>query len=103
LGETEEAQNQADAAVKADAKLADAHRLLGSLLGRKGDVDGALRELQTAVHLQPDSGRAQYELAVALGLKRDIPAAIEHLKLAAGGTDPEAKEQALELLRRLGQ
>jgi hypothetical protein len=59
--------------------------------------------LQLAVQLKPDSGRAQYELGVALGLKRDRAAAIEHLKLAAGGSDPDARKDALELLRKLGQ
>jgi tetratricopeptide (TPR) repeat protein len=103
LGETVEAQTQAEAAIAADGNLAAAHQVLGSLLGSKGDVDGALRELQIAVQLKPDSGRAQYELGVALGLKRDRAAAIGHLKLAAGSSDPQAKQDALELLRKLGQ
>ena len=103
LNETADAQTQAEAAIAADSKVAGAHELLGSLLGSKGDVDGALRELQIAVQLQPNSGSAQYRLGVALGLKHDVQGAIEHLKLAAAGADAEAKQSALELLRKLGQ
>src|SRR6185503_16049809 len=101
--EPAEAQTHAEAAIAADSKLAGAHELLGSVLGSRGEVDAALRELQIAVQLQPDSGSAQFKLGVALGLKRDVRGAIEHLKLAAAGSDPEAKQNALVLLRKLGQ
>jgi predicted CXXCH cytochrome family protein len=103
LNEPAEAQAQAEAAVALDGNSATAHELLGSLLGSKGDVDGALRELQRAVELKPDSGNAQFKLAVALGLKHDTAGAIEHLELAVRGTDSEARQSALDLLRKLGR
>jgi Flp pilus assembly protein TadD len=103
LNEPAEAQAQAEAAVALDGNSAAAHELLGSLLGSKGDLDGALRELQRAVELRPDSGNAQFKLGVALGLKHDTANAIEHLKAAAHGTDSEARQNALDLLQKLGQ
>jgi predicted CXXCH cytochrome family protein len=103
LNETVEAETQVQAAIAADPGVARAHELLGTLLGTKGDLDGAQRELETALQLQPDFGRAQFDLGVVLGRKRDRVGAIEHLKLAAASTDSEAKQNALELLQRLGQ
>jgi len=97
-----EAEKQAQAAVQADAGLAEAHELWGYLLAAKGDVDGAARELQSAVRLQPDFWRAHYELAVVLDQKGD-PAAVEHLKIAAQGNDPAAKESAQQALQGLGK
>ena len=96
----EEAEKQAKAAVEADAGVAEAHELWGDLLASKGDMDGAARELQSAVRLRPDFWRAQFELGVVLDRKGD-PAAVEHLKIAAQGADPVARESAQRLLQKL--
>ena len=98
----DEAERQANAAVEADAGLAAAHELWGDLLEAKGDMDGSARELQAAVRLQPDFWRAQYELGEVLARKGAAGAALEHLRLAAQGTDAEAKAAAMQLLRSLG-
>ena len=98
----EEAEKQAKAAVEADAGVAEAHELWGDLLASKGDMDGAARELQSAVRLRPDFWRAQFELDVVLGRKRDFAGAEEHLRIAAQGSDPAAKASARELLQKLG-
>jgi predicted CXXCH cytochrome family protein len=103
IQETGEAEKQVQAAIAADAGMAGAHQLLGALLATRGDLEGAKRELQTAVRLQPDLWRAHFELGVVLGRARDYAGAEEHLKLAAQGTDPDAKASALQLLQRLGR
>ena len=59
--------------------------------------------MSAAVRLQPDLWRAHFELGVVLGRTRDYAGAEEHLKLAAQGTDPDAKASALQLLQRLGR
>jgi predicted CXXCH cytochrome family protein len=97
----EEAQQQAQAAVTADAGNAPAHELWGALLDAKGDLAAASRELQTAVRLQPDFWRAHYELGTVLARQGDTAAAREQWKLAAQGTDPQAKAAALQLLQNL--
>jgi predicted CXXCH cytochrome family protein len=103
INETGEAEKQVQAAVEADAGMAGAHQLWGALLATRGDTDGAVRELQTAVRLQPDFGRAQFELGVALGRKGDFAGAEEHLRMAAQGTDADAKAAAQQLLQKLGR
>jgi Flp pilus assembly protein TadD len=102
-GNDGEAEKQVQASVEADPRVATAHQLWGELLGSKGDIGGAVRELQAAVQLTPDLWRAQYELGVALGKSRDYAGAAEHLKIAAGGTDVEAKAAAQKLLQGLRQ
>jgi len=103
IKETGEAEKQAKAAIAADSGMAGAHQLLGALLATRCDLEGAKRELQTAVRLEPDLWRAHFELGVVLGRARDYAGAEEHLKLAAQGTDPDAKASAQELLRKLGR
>ena len=101
--DTGEAEKQVQAASAADPGMAGAHQLWGALLATRGDLEGARRELQEAVRLQPDFGRAHFELGVVLGRLRDFAGAEEHLKLAAQGTDPDAKASAQQLLQKLGR
>ena len=76
-----------------------AHELWGILLTSLNDTDGAIRELTTAVNLQPDFWRAHYELGVALARKNDPAGAAAHLRLAARGNDPQVKAAALQALQ----
>ncbi len=66
IQETGEAEKQVQAALAADAGMAGAHQLWGALLATRGDLEGAKRELQEAVRLQPDLWRAHFELGVVL-------------------------------------
>lgn len=68
-----------------------------------GDADSAMREFETAVRLQPDLWRAQYELGAVLAQKGDRTAAAEHLRIAAKAPIAEVKSAAEEMLQRLGQ
>ena len=102
LNRFDESQQQAEAAVKADPAMAEAHELLGGLLSRKQEVDAALREYQTAVNLKPEFSRAQLDLGATLAAKGDIPAAVVHLRLAAKGSDARVARVAAQALTRLG-
>ena len=97
---TAEAEQQARAAVLADPGAPAAHELWGILLTTERDAEGAARELNTAVTLQPDFWRAHYELGVALAMKGDTAGATQHFRLAAQGNDPTAKAAALDLLQK---
>ena len=83
--------------------LAAARLLLGQLLLASGDGPGGIRELETAIRLKPDSGRAHYELGVALARTGKREGGVAHLKLAAQGPDADARAAALQVLRSLGQ
>ena len=58
----EEAQAQAEIAVRADATLADAHELLGGLHVRKQELPEALREYSAALALKPGDPRLKQRI-----------------------------------------
>lgn len=78
---------------------------LGLALYRRGDADGAIAELETAVRLQPSYALAHNNLAVALELRFRRQEALEHyltsLRLAPGQL--EAAVNAAHLLARAGR
>ena len=96
-----EAEWQAAEAVKLDPNSAPAHELLGSLQAGRGSLEKGIGELQAAVRLQPDFWRAHYELGIALGGKGDSARAMEQLRIAAGGQDPQASAAAKQVLDQL--
>jgi len=55
------------------------------------------------VRLQPGLWRAHFELGMALGRRGNPKAAEEQLKIAAGGSDPTVRAEALDVLQRLGR
>jgi Flp pilus assembly protein TadD len=77
--------------------------LWGSVLSIKGDFAGAKRELSIALSLNPNSGRAHYELGSVLFQTGDSAGAVEHFRLAARDADPNISAGANEMLRRLRQ
>jgi tetratricopeptide (TPR) repeat protein len=58
----DEARERAEAALRADANLAEAHELLGGLFERKRQWADAAREYRRALELQPDLRRVQLRL-----------------------------------------
>jgi tetratricopeptide (TPR) repeat protein len=58
----DEARERAEAALRADANLAEAHELLGGLFERKRQWADAAREYRRALELQPDIRRVQSRL-----------------------------------------
>ncbi len=99
----DQAQASVEAALRADPDLAEAHELRGGLLASKRQLAEAAREYAEAVRIKPDFAQAQLDLARALAATGDMPGAIEHLKKAAAGTDPQVAQFAAQALKRLGQ
>src|SRR4029077_6804748 len=65
-GDLDAARQQLTEALGLDEGNAEAHSLLGFVLGQQGDLTSALIHLQRAVALRPDSAEAHYNLGVAL-------------------------------------
>ena len=102
-GEFDRAQELAAAAAKADPKLAEPHALLGRLLARKQQLPEAAKEYREAVRLRPEFARARLDLASVLAAQGDKQGAVEQLRAAAKGSDPEAARLAAGALTRLGE
>jgi predicted CXXCH cytochrome family protein len=102
-GEIPEAKFQFEQTIRLKPDLADARLDYGRLLEDHGDLKGAVLELSAAIRLQPMLFRAHYELAMALGRSGDSTGAIEQLKIAASGSDAEARAAANQVLQRLGR
>lgn len=66
LGRLEEAKDSLRRAIALRPDLSSAHENLGSALLMSGDVQGAVRELDSATRLDPFNARPRYKLAVAL-------------------------------------
>ncbi|HVR71586.1 MAG TPA: tetratricopeptide repeat protein [Vicinamibacteria bacterium] len=75
--EASEAVTALRASLGARADFAPARAELGRLLLKQGDVDGAVRELERAVALDPESSAALYNLAQAYMKKGDRARAAE--------------------------
>jgi tetratricopeptide (TPR) repeat protein len=102
-GEMAEAGFQFQQAIRLKPDFAEARVDYGRFLEDRGEMGAAIRELETALRSQPSLPRAHFELAMALGRSGNSSAAIPHLKIAADGTDPEVRAEALDVLHKLGQ
>jgi superkiller protein 3 len=65
-GDLAAARDHATEAIRRDDAHAEAHNLLGFVLGQQGDLAAAVRELERAIVLRPESADAHYNLGVAL-------------------------------------
>jgi tetratricopeptide (TPR) repeat protein len=102
-GELDRAQEMADAALKAEPNLAEAHVLRGRLLVLKRQLPQAATEYREAIRLRPDFARVRLDLASVLAAQGDMEQAVEQLREASKSTDPETARLAVDALRRLGR
>jgi predicted CXXCH cytochrome family protein len=99
----DEAQVQVEAALRADPGIAEAHELLGGLFAEKKRLPDAAREYAEAIRLKPDFARAHLDLARVLVAQGETQSAIEELRKAAAGSDPQTAEVAGRALRSLSR
>lgn len=83
------ARNAFAEAIRKDPKDADPHIYLGRLARDEGDANTAVRELQTAIQLEPDNATAQREMGAHLLAQStaqlnsgNLPGALQTLNLA---------------------
>jgi cytochrome c-type biogenesis protein CcmH/NrfG len=92
-----------EASLRADPGFADAHQFLGDLLMAKGQAQDAIPHYRETLRIKPESSRAHLSLGEALAAVGDSSGAVEHLRVAVAGPDAAAREEAAELLRKLGK
>ena len=98
----DDAQHQAEWAVRTDAALVEAHELLGGLHARKQELADAEREYAAALALKPDLARVQLRLGTVLAAEGDKSRAALHFREAIKGDDAAVSRQAAQALRDLG-
>jgi tetratricopeptide (TPR) repeat protein len=98
----DDAQAQAEQAVRADAGLVGGHELLGGLHARKKELPEAAREYAAALALKPDLARVQLRLGSVLAAEGDREGAALHFREAAKGNDTAVARQAEQALREIG-
>ena len=98
----DDAQKEAEIAVRADASLAEGHELLGGLHERKKEFADAAREYLAELGLKPTLARAQLRLARVLAAQGDLDGAASHFREAAKSNDAAIARQAVQALRELG-
>jgi Flp pilus assembly protein TadD len=81
--------------------MAEPHALLGSLLAQKGKLPEAAAEYRQAIQLRPGFARARLDLASVLAAQGEMQQAIEQLREAARGSDPQVARLAAAALQRL--
>ena len=99
----DEAQSSVEAALRADADMPEAHELLGGLLAGKRLLSDAAHEYAEAIRIKPEFGRAHLDLARVLIAQGDTANAVQQLREAARGPDPQAAQAARKALQSIGQ
>ena len=99
----EDARAELEKCVRTDPNFPDAHQLLGDLLLAQEQAPAAMTQYREVIRIQPGSGRAYLGLASAQLTVRDVAGAIPNLRKAAADTDPAVRQEALQMLRQLGQ
>jgi tetratricopeptide (TPR) repeat protein len=79
-GDLKAAADQLDKALALDANDAEAHNLLGYVLGQQGDMASALVHLERSIALRPEWAEAHYNLGVALWYSGSKERAISELR-----------------------
>jgi tetratricopeptide (TPR) repeat protein len=79
-GDWVDAKQELEKSLQANENNADAHSLLGYILGQQGDLPSALEHLQRSVALRPESADAHYNLGAALWFSGSSQKAISQLE-----------------------
>jgi tetratricopeptide (TPR) repeat protein len=82
-GDLNGAKQQFFEALRVDDRHADAHNLLGFVLGQQGDLPAAVGQLERAVALRPEVAEPHYNLGVALWYSGAKERAIAELREGA--------------------
>lgn len=82
-----EARKDLQSAISLNPRLYQAHYLLGNVLSRTNDPDGAIAEYRRAIDLAPEQPRTYYQLAIVLRSKQDDAGERQALEQALAADD----------------
>lgn len=98
----EEARQQLLLAATSNPDRAEVQVLLGDLLRSEGQTAQALERYRQALRSRPDFAPAHLSVGVTLVNSGQTDEGLRHLRRAAGSSDAEARQAALDALRQLG-
>jgi tetratricopeptide (TPR) repeat protein len=98
----DDAQTWVEAALGADATMAEAHELLGGLFAAKRQLPAAAHQYADAIRLNPGLGRAHLDLARVLNAQGDTAGAVQQLREAERASDPQVAQSARQALQSMG-
>ena len=102
-GDTAGAEKEFREAIRILPGIAEWQSNLGGLLSDRGQLLEARYHFAQAVRLKPDDPVAHLEYGRLLAATGDRSRAVEHFRIASMGADVQAKNEARELLQRLGR
>ncbi len=94
------ARQDSERAISLDSNLYQAHYILGNVLFKLSDMDGAIAEYRVAINLAPDQPRTYFQLAQVLQAKQD-EAGEQHALEEALATDSHYAPAQCEMGRIL--
>jgi predicted CXXCH cytochrome family protein len=102
MNRTTEARSHLERSLKADARQALAHEVLGGLLEAEGKIPEAVSHYKEAIRLRPDFGKAHLDLGAVLARKGDRAGAAAEFRVAQADPDPRIREMAVAGLAAVG-
>lgn len=101
-GQFDQAQRQFEMAVLYQPNMAEAHETLGTLAARKRDWRTAIKHYRDALQARPGYDRALLGMGTALAAGGDVLSARSYLQQAAASSNPDVRNEALEILQATG-
>jgi len=102
-GQLAEAADHLERALRVDPGNTTARCNYAIALAQLNRPDEAAQQLLLALQTDPNLPQAHLDLGILLAQKGDIAGAVDHLRAAAAGKDPGAREKAAEILKQLGK
>lgn len=99
----EDARAQVEAILAINPRSAEGHEFLGNILVEQGEMKRAIEEYREAIRIVPGFSQALLGLGAALVQSGDPASALPSLRAASQSEDQATRDQALQILRKLGK
>ena len=102
-GHVQEAADHLERAVRFDPSNATARCNYAIALAQLNRPQEAEQQLELALATDPNMAQAHLDLGILLAQRGAIPESAAHLRKAAANGNPQVRQQALQLLKQMGQ